>query len=208
MSQLKQIESLLEKYWEGETSLEEERLLKAYFASGEVDAALRQFAPMFQVFREEKAVQLAAKPVIADLRPQQYNWRPLAAAASVIILLAAGIWWWQRPVPTEQYAQQPTETPKATPLPTQPNTEITPPTPQLAAVTPATPVMPNKRKTGVRKTTAPTINAEEEQAMQEIKAALALVSSKLKKGRKEAVKGTEHLENVDRIFKKKRDGEG
>jgi len=44
--------------------------------------------------------------------------------------------------------------------------------------------------------------------MAEIKAALALVSSKLKKGRQEAAKGASHLDNVDKIFKKKKDSEG
>ena len=39
--------------------------------------------------------------------------------------------------------------------------------------------------------------------MEEIKAALALVSSKIRKGRQEAAKGAIHLESVDRIFKKK-----
>lgn len=205
MFQLKQIEALLEKYWEGDTTLEEERLLKTYFASGEVDAGLRQFAPLFQVFREEKAVQLVQKPVIADLRPQQYNWRPLAAAASVVLLLAAGIWWWQRPGPTDQYAQQPTELPAP---PVQPKETGVSESPQLAVATPATPTKVVKRKSITRKADPPAINAEEELAMEEIKAALALVSSKLKKGRKEAVKGTEHLDNVDRIFKKKKEGEG
>ena len=32
-----QIAELLDRYWEGETSLDEERQLKAYFASGDVD---------------------------------------------------------------------------------------------------------------------------------------------------------------------------
>ncbi len=44
--------------------------------------------------------------------------------------------------------------------------------------------------------------------MAEIKAALALVSSKIGKGRREAAKGAIYLENVDKIFKKKPDTEG
>jgi hypothetical protein len=204
MYQLQHIEALLEKYWEGETSIEEERLLKSYFASGEVAASLRSFAPFFQVLREEQAVELAQKPVIAELRPQQYNWKPWLAAASVAILIAAGFWWFRQPASVDPYAVQIDKTPAPV---TQPRvTEQT--TPPLVVEAPVAPVVSIKRKASVRKTPAPTLNAEEEQAMQEIKAALALVSSKLKKGRLEAIKGTEHLDNMDRVFKKKKEGQG
>jgi hypothetical protein len=207
MFQLKHIEALLEKYWEGETSLEEERLLKAYFASAEVDAGLRSFAPFFQVLKEEQAVQLLKKPVIADMRPQQYNWKPWLAAASVALLLAVGFWWIHRPATIDPYALQPINTPA--PL-TQPETTTVAETPQVAMETPASPVTPAKRKMIFRQkpNPSPQLNEEEEKAMEEIKAALALVSSKLKKGRQEAVKGTEHLDNMDRVFKKKKEGEG
>jgi hypothetical protein len=43
-------------------------------------------------------------------------------------------------------------------------------------------------------------------AMEEIKAALALVSSKIRKGRQEAAKGAVHLETVDIMLKKKTEG--
>lgn len=203
MFHLKQIEALLDKYWEGDTSLEEERLLKSYFASREVDASLRQYAPLFQVLREEQSVQLSQQPVIADLRPQQYNWRPLAAAASVVILLAAGIWWSVRPDTTEQYVQE-TVTLPAPPAPIQEVHAVETPQATIASTAPAS---YRKKKTYARSET-PALTEEEERAMAEIKAALALVSTKLKKGRVEAAKGATYLDGMDKIFKKKKDSDG
>ncbi|HNP19399.1 MAG TPA: hypothetical protein PKL31_13260 [Fulvivirga sp.] len=52
------IDKLLEKYWEGETSLEEEKELKDYFASGEVEARFNSVAPLFNYYKEEANVGL------------------------------------------------------------------------------------------------------------------------------------------------------
>ena len=207
MFQLKHIEALLEKYWEGDTSIDEERLLKAYFASNEVDDSLRQFAPLFQVFREEQAVQFQQKTAIAAIKPQQYNWKPWAVAASLALLLTAGWWWVAQPDPTtDTYAVQSTENPASTTQEQQqaiseaPQT-VTPSAPVLAAALP-------RKKSYSRPIAKNRLNEEEEQAIAEIKAALALVSSKINKGRREAAKGASHLDNVDRVFKKKKDSEG
>lgn len=205
MFQLKHIEALLEKYWEGDTSIDEERLLKAYFASNEVGDSLRQFAPLFQVFREEQAVQFQQKTAIAAIKPQQYNWKPWAVAASLALLLTAGWWWAAQPDPANNYVAQSTETPVSATQNRQPAIAEIPQT-----VTPSAPIaaaQPRKRNYS-RPSANTRLNEEEEQAMAEIKAALALVSSKISKGRREAAKGATHLENVDRIFKKKKDSEG
>jgi nitroimidazol reductase NimA-like FMN-containing flavoprotein (pyridoxamine 5'-phosphate oxidase superfamily) len=50
----------------------------------------------------------------------------------------------------------------------------------------------------------PQERAEAEKAYAEVKAALALVSSKLNKGRTEAAKNLNHLESLDKVFKKKK----
>ncbi|KAA6302404.1 MAG: hypothetical protein EZS26_001517 [Candidatus Ordinivivax streblomastigis] len=44
------IQSLLENYFEGLTSLQEEQLLREYFQSDAVDADLKVYQPMFQYF--------------------------------------------------------------------------------------------------------------------------------------------------------------
>ena len=43
----KYINQLLERYWNCETSLEEEGILRAFFSQKDVPAELRQYQPLF-----------------------------------------------------------------------------------------------------------------------------------------------------------------
>jgi len=208
MKNFSDIQALLDRYWEGETTLEEERALKAYFASGEVDERLRAVAPLFQALREEQTVQYAHRAKAATLKPVLFNWQKIAVAASVTLMLSAGLWWWtgnERPV-DEQIVAQP---------PVLPQPPVEQETSTMSSVTPdqvadsgqsKTPVLSKKTFVKRKKPSKPQPDPEAEMAMEEIKAALALVSSKLRKGRQEAAKGAIHLENVDKVFKKKSDG--
>jgi hypothetical protein len=47
------MEELLERYFEGETSAAEEKLIRAFFASGEVPEHLTAYIPLFAYFDEE-----------------------------------------------------------------------------------------------------------------------------------------------------------
>jgi hypothetical protein len=49
----REIEILLDKYFEGESSLEEERVLKEFFNSGKVPVHLEEYCGMFDFFNEE-----------------------------------------------------------------------------------------------------------------------------------------------------------
>jgi hypothetical protein len=49
------IEQLLEKYFEGETSSQEEKFLREYFSSYNIDEKFIQYAPLFQYFKDEIA---------------------------------------------------------------------------------------------------------------------------------------------------------
>ncbi len=42
------IEQLLDRYWEGETTLEEEQILRTFFSQPDVPEKMRQYAPLFQ----------------------------------------------------------------------------------------------------------------------------------------------------------------
>lgn len=44
---LKQVEYLIEKYWEGNTSLEEEKLIQEFFAKGNLPGHLEVYADLF-----------------------------------------------------------------------------------------------------------------------------------------------------------------
>lgn len=56
----KYIEQLLERYWTAETSLEEERILQAFFAQRELPEHLALYQPIFATFNEERQEQLSA----------------------------------------------------------------------------------------------------------------------------------------------------
>ena len=52
------IKILLDKYFEGETSLQEEAQLAEYFNGDEVMPELKQYQPLFQFFKAEKSILL------------------------------------------------------------------------------------------------------------------------------------------------------
>ncbi len=197
-----QINALLEKYWDGESSLDEERALKAYFASGQVDERLRNVAPLFAALRADSAVELQRNPAVPFAPGPAATWRRWAvAAASAALLVMAGWWWMSRPVdpvglPPVAETPRPLTPEKAAPQAEQPAT-IAQETPQ-----PEKPVAKRHRKPNVRPSGPAAIDPEAEQAMEEIKAALALVSSKINKGKREASKNLHEIETIDKIIKK------
>ena len=59
-----EINQLLDKYWEGETSIEEEATLMQYFQSSTIEDSHQQFKPLFDWVAEEKQIQ---SPVTTDI---------------------------------------------------------------------------------------------------------------------------------------------
>ena len=49
----KYIEQLLERYWEGETTLQEEAILRTFFSQDDMPEHLRKFQPLFSMEKEE-----------------------------------------------------------------------------------------------------------------------------------------------------------
>jgi hypothetical protein len=89
----REIKALLEKYWQTETTLEEERQLAEYFRRPDVDPALESFRPMFAWLAEES--QLTPDEgfdhrMLQRIAPTR-SIRPAfgyAAAAAVILCIA------------------------------------------------------------------------------------------------------------------------
>ena len=83
--ELSKIESLLEKYLNAETSLQEEVVLQEYFASNDVAAHLQEYQLMFSYFAQSKE-ESYAKPI--QLKTKKTNWKWLSIAASVALLFS------------------------------------------------------------------------------------------------------------------------
>ena len=97
---MKDIETLLNKYFEGETTCEEERRLRRFFAEGLVPEHLEVYRPMFAFFEAEQKelAEISGKGNAAEmpeLAPfekktktvRQYLTYSLSAAAAAILLL-------------------------------------------------------------------------------------------------------------------------
>ena len=81
------MESLLEKYFEGETSIAEENELKDYFSSPNVAPHLEQYRPLFVYFTEAKEQKFTNNlPLVSKKR--KVAW--LSIAASIIVMLSIG----------------------------------------------------------------------------------------------------------------------
>lgn len=79
------IDKLLEKYFEGETSLDEEQILRDYFLRTKIEDRHKEYKPIFNFFSEEKRETVVHKKKIA---PSFFRWIGIAAS----VLLIAGIW--------------------------------------------------------------------------------------------------------------------
>lgn len=91
---LDRIEILIEKYFEGETSIAEEKELKAYFSSLDVAQHLEQYKPVFGYFSQAKQEQFTASiPLKSGKKQKRLAW--LSVAASVVVMLGIGFFAYQ-----------------------------------------------------------------------------------------------------------------
>ncbi|HEU4788706.1 MAG TPA: hypothetical protein VFS71_03385 [Flavobacterium sp.] len=81
------MEALLEKYFEGETSIAEENELKDYFSSSNVAPHLEQYRPLFGYFTEAKEQKLTNN-VFPVSKKRKLAW--LSIAASIVVLMGVG----------------------------------------------------------------------------------------------------------------------
>lgn len=93
--ELHNIKQLLEKYFEGETSLQEEKELKNYFSSENIAPELVQYQNMFGYFSKEKATESKIE-IVLEKKSNSRKW--LGMVASIVILLGIGFTFLKQPV--------------------------------------------------------------------------------------------------------------
>jgi len=96
--ELNRIDTLLEKYFQGETTVLEEKELNKYFSSPDVAQHLEHYTPLFVYFAEAKEQKSSHK---LPLQTKKSKVRWLSIAASILVLLG---------ISTFTYLHQPEET--------------------------------------------------------------------------------------------------
>lgn len=95
------VKQLLEKYWEGQSSLEEESIIKSYFSSGQVDAEFQKYLPYFSGIEEKKkdTFNLSLNDLIdaggTNSRPTskviRMQWLRQVAAVMILGIVVSGV---------------------------------------------------------------------------------------------------------------------
>ncbi len=89
--ELDKIEALLEKYFEGQTSIEQENQLRDYFLSAELPPHLLQYKSIFKYF-DSARIEKSDKPMyfqVTKSKNSTFKW--LSIAAIFLVLLAISI---------------------------------------------------------------------------------------------------------------------
>lgn len=89
---MKNIDQILGKYWEGETSLEDEKILKEYFQSGNIDEGHKEYMDLFVFFDNESKVKYTDSSSKRKTIHRPLRMRMVGAAAAVLIFVMAGVW--------------------------------------------------------------------------------------------------------------------
>lgn len=85
--ELANIEKLLEKYLDAETTLQEESVLQDYFTSNNVAPHLQEYSMMFGYFKQSKD-ETFTKTIQLKPEKTKKNWKWLSVAASVVLLFS------------------------------------------------------------------------------------------------------------------------
>jgi len=95
------IKSILDKYFEGESSIDEETELKTYFSGTEVAEELKPYTPLFEYYEYESSkevsrafdLKLQKKLQPAENQPVVRRMYPQMMRAAAAIALAIGAFW-------------------------------------------------------------------------------------------------------------------
>mgnify|MGYP001485725837 CR=1 FL=1 len=98
------IQVLLNKYFEGESSLLEEKQLHHYFLFEEVAAEFENYRILFTAFEEDKKIISPLNEESLDFQPKSFrlSWTSsMSWAAAALILIFLSISWFFKPAPNE-----------------------------------------------------------------------------------------------------------
>lgn len=88
---MKEIDRLLEKYWQGETSIEEEKIIKSHFASNSSPKEDNNDI-LFSFFEKEKLIKYKGD-LSTTTKPKVIKFnliRKIAVAASIVFMISIG----------------------------------------------------------------------------------------------------------------------
>lgn len=86
--ELANIEKLLDRYLDAETTLQEENTLRNYFTTGNVAPHLQEYGMMFGYFKENKSETFTQTIQLKSEKPRKKSWKWLSVAASVALLVS------------------------------------------------------------------------------------------------------------------------
>jgi len=89
--ELANIEKLVEKYLDAETTLQEETTLRNYFKEGNVAPHLQEYASMFNYFNTTKDETYTRTIKLEPKQSKKRNYKWLSVAASIMLLLSVFI---------------------------------------------------------------------------------------------------------------------
>lgn len=89
--ELANIEKLVEKYLDAETTLQEETTLRNYFKEGNVAPHLQEYAFMFNYFNTTKDETYTRTIKLEPKQSKKRNYKWLSVAASIMLLLSVFI---------------------------------------------------------------------------------------------------------------------
>ncbi len=94
--ELNKIEQLLEAYFEGNTTLNDEAILKEYFASESVAAHLQNYVPLFKSFEVAKSEVLKAEIKLPNKEKAMKPWM-YSVAAILVTAITVGALFFSKP---------------------------------------------------------------------------------------------------------------
>lgn len=86
------LDKILKKYFNGETSLDEEKWLRNYFSNGNVADEYLQYAPLFQFFGQQEQTILHQEMTNSNVKKTKhmtFGW--IGAVACILIIIGFGI---------------------------------------------------------------------------------------------------------------------